>query len=354
MYVKKRFKIVEMIRWTRWESLFFIILPAVIVSLHVFLDLRFLEVPWTPVALIGTAVAFIVGFQNSAAYGRIWEARKIWGGIVNSSRTWGMKTRDMVNNDHAKTPMSDEELNQERETLIYRHIAWLTALRHAMRSPRSWEVFEESKTNKEWTRKVHIPEKVISLEDDLFQYLSADECDYIMEKKNLPAALLYQQSKHIRELKEKGVIWEFAFLELENLLEELFTLQGKSERIKNFPYPRQYATLSYYFVWIFILLLPLGLVPEFSLIAESIGGAFSSTSKHYFIWLAVPFCAIVSWVFHTMMRIGTVGENPFEGSANDVPISTIARGIEIDLRQMMDENDEFIPRQFPVENNVQM
>ena len=56
----------------------------------------FLKVPWTPVAVVGTAVAFIIGFQNNSAYGRIWEARKIWGGIVNTSRTWGMKTKDMI------------------------------------------------------------------------------------------------------------------------------------------------------------------------------------------------------------------------------------------------------------------
>lgn len=343
-----------MVLWTRWESAFFILLPSIIVALYVFLDFRFLEVPWTPVALIGTAVAFIIGFQNSAAYGRIWEARKIWGGIVNTSRTWGMKTRDMVNNDHATNPLSEEELKQHRETLIYRHIAWLTALRHAMRAKRTWEVFAESRTNREVARNVHIPEKTSSLEDDLFLYLSPEESDYIQKKNNKPATLLYLQSKHLRELQKIGVIWEFSFLELENLLEELFSLQGKSERIKNFPYPRQYATLSYYFVWIFILLIPFGLVPEFAAIGDSIDGEFGTMFKHYFIWMAVPFCAVVSWVFHTMMRIGIVGENPFEGSANDVPISTISRGIEIDLRQMMDEDDDFIPHQFPVENDVQM
>ena len=74
----------------------------------------------------------------------------------------------------------------------------------------------------------------------------------------------------------------------------------------------------------------------------------------FFIWLVVPFCAIVSWVFHTMMRIGTVGENPFEGSGNDVPISTISRGIEIDLRQLLDEDPNSIPAPFPVSKEVQM
>ena len=343
-----------MILWTRWETIFFIMLPSVIIVLYVYFDFRFLEVPWTPVALIGTAVAFIIGFQNSAAYGRIWEARKIWGGIVNTSRTWGMKTRVMINNQHTKDPMTEEELEETRQTLVYRHIAWLTALRHAMRSKRIWEVFKENRTNTEWARHFHIPERIISLEDDLFEYLDSDEFDYILAKKNPATALLYKQSEHIAGLQKRGIIWEFSFLELESILEELFTLHGKSERIKNFPYPRQYATLSYYFVWIFVLLLPFGLVPEFASIGQEITGKYAFFSQTYFIWLAVPFCAIVSWVFHTMMRIGMVGENPFEGSSNDVPISTISRGIEIDLRQMLDEEDEFIPRQFPVEHDVQM
>ena len=54
-----------------------------------------------------------------------------------------------------------------------------------------------------------------------------------------------------------------------------------------------------------------------------------------------------------MERIGRTGENPFEGTANDVPISTIARGIEIDLRQNLGESDEDIPEQFPVKYNTQ-
>ena len=154
-------------------------------------------------------------------------------------------------------------------------------------------------------------------------------------------------------MKERGLLWEFSFLELENVLEELFTLQGKSERIKNFPYPRQYATLGYLFVWMFIVLLPFGVIPEFSKIGERLADTFPVIGP-YFVWGAIPFIVIVSWIFHTMQRIGTVGENPFEGSANDVPISTIARGIEIDLRQMMDEDQEAIPKPFPVVYHVQM
>lgn len=76
-----------MLRWTRYETAGFFIYVAIVVAAYVFLDLDWLRIPWTPLALIGTAVAFVIGFQNNAAYGRIWEARKIWGGVVNTSRT---------------------------------------------------------------------------------------------------------------------------------------------------------------------------------------------------------------------------------------------------------------------------
>ncbi len=353
MLTKSRYSAKDMLLWTRWEIITFVAATLVVAVLYDVFGFTFLNVPWTPVALIGTAVAFMIGFQNNSAYGRIWEARKIWGGIVNSSRSWGMKTADMVSNEHASTPLPEEELKAIRKTLVYRHIAWLTALRHAMRQARKWEEFEKAHTNREWSRIVHIPERVFSLEDDLFHYLSPEEWEYVLSKNNKAAALLYLQSRHLKNLKEQGLLWEFSFLELENLLEELFTLQGKSERIKNFPYPRQYATLSFSFVRIFLVLLPFGIVPEFAKIGERLIETFPIIGGN-FIWLAVPFCAAVSWVFHTMERIGRVGENPFEGSANDVPISTISRGIEIDLRQLLDEDHNSIPKQFPEEYHVQM
>ena len=146
---------------------------------------------------------------------------------------------------------------------------------------------------------------------------------------------------------------EFSFLELENVLEQLFTHQGKSERIKNFPYPRQYASLAFYLTRIFVVLLPFGIIPEFAEIGSTMLDSHFKIGEN-FIWLGVPFCAIVSWAFHIMERMARVGENPFEGTANDVPISTISRGIEIDLRQMLDEDSDDIPFQFPEENNVQM
>ena len=350
MYTKKRYSALQMAVWTRLETLFFIVLISLLVSIYYFFDLSWLKIPWTPLALIGTAVAFVIGFQNNSAYARIWEARKIWGGIVNTSRTFGVYVQDMLTNETMDDPIDQDAINKEITALTYRHIAWMTALRYAMRAPKSWETTTKHRTNREWNIKP--PELESSLEENLKPYLSQSDLDYIQGKNNKQTALLYLQSHHLRALKEQGLLWEFSFLELEALIQELLTLQGKSERIKNFPYPRHFATLNHYFMWVFVLLLPLALIPQFAEIGTEIADKLPFASN-LFIWLTIPFYVIVAWIFHTMERIGRTGENPFEGTVNDVPISTIARGIEIDLRQNLGEQDKDIPAQFPAKNDTQ-
>lgn len=350
MYTGKVYRLADMVRWTRYETLAFLGIITAWVAIYYFLDLDWFRIPWTPMALIGTAVAFVIGFQNNAVYGRIWEARKIWGGIVNTSRTLGVFLQDMVTGEDAKEAVLKDVLTEEVKTLTYRHIAWMTALRHAMRSRKPWETTSAHRTNREWG--IRTPEEDSVLKEDLKNYVSEEDIQYVMSKGNHQTALLYLQSHHLRKLKERGLIWEFSFLELEGLIRELFTLQGQTERIKNFPYPRQYATLNHYFMWLLLLLLPMALVPQFM----DIGNDISEKSQllgDLFVWLSIPIYVAVAWIFHTMERIGRTGENPFEGTANDVPISTIARGIEIDLRQNLGEEKESIPQQFPQDKGVQ-
>ena len=129
-------------------------------------------------------------------------------------------------------------------------------------------------------------------------------------------------------------------MELANMLKACYDGQGKSERIKNFPYPRQFATLNVYFIWLFVLLLPLGMLSEF----DKLGG--------HFVWMTIPFSVIVSWVFKAIERIGDVSENPFQGGATDVPITNIAEVIEVDLREMLDE--ENIPEVTPPQGHILM
>ena len=336
--------------------MFGLLATAVVLMFDVF-GLKWVQLPWGPVAILGTAVAFVISFQNNAAYERTWEARKIWGGIVNTSRTWGMMVWDMVDdqdNESQPNPQSlTNEIDEHKKTLVYRQIAWLTALRFAMRQPRPWETISDRKSNREWLESLHIPELETSLHDELKPLLSASELERVLQKTNTAAAILSLQSNHICSLVKRNLIWKFSFLQLETVLKEQFTLQGKSERIKNFPYPRQYATLSYDIVRIFVILLPFCIVPEVAKIGGSLATAFPHIAPR-FVWVAVPLSAIVSCVFLTIQRVGTTGENPFGCSVNDVPISTISRAIEIDLREMLDEGSELIPEPLPEIQHIQM
>ncbi len=315
-------------------------------------DQKWLHLPWLPIAVVGTAVAFIISFQNSAAYDRVWEARKIWGGVVNASRAWGYAVKDFVTNDFTVEPISESELGGIHRELISRHVAWLTALRHAMRAPRPWERALQHPTNREWAEMIGVREHRHSLEEELAVDVPPDELGYLLSKTNKATQVLSIQSKRLRELRTRGLIDDFRHVELQHVLNELVALQGKSERIKNFPYPRQYATLNSTFMWIFVLFLPFGVMFEFDKIGQELVDSYPLIGKH-FVWLSVPFSVLVMWVFNTMERIGRVSENPFEGTPNDVPITTISRGIEIDLREMIDQAPATIPAPIEPQHDTQ-
>lgn len=364
MYTRKKFPFKGMILWTRKDIYKFLIIATIPVIFFELMGFTFLQLPWLPIALVGTAVAFIAGFKNNASYDRLWEARKIWGGIVNSSRSWGIMVRDFITNEHAETKLSEEELKKEKLILIKRHIAWMAAHRYALRAKKPWEGFTAKDTNEEYKdRFVVIHELIDKQEDVLAKYLHPDELKYVMSKSNKATTLISLQSKQIKDLKEKGYIWPFSYLEMENMLVEFYTLQGKNERIKNFPYPRQFATLNYTFVMIFTLLLPFGILGAFDDLGHELYNKASQLDEcflksisvfitKHFVWLTIPFCTIVSWVFNTIEKIGEVSENPFEGTPNDIPITTMSRGIEIDLLEMFDVED--IPENIPVVNDIQM
>ncbi|MFT5481345.1 MAG: putative membrane protein [Bacteroidia bacterium] len=329
--------------------MFFVVLATVYTILFELINIKWLQVPLAPVALIGTAVAFMVGFQNNAAYDRIWEARKIWGGIVNSSRSLIITVRDSFYMHRSEATKEETELLR---TITHRHIAWLTALRFAMRTKKSWEASYEEIHEKE-TFFYNVPEFKSQLEDEIKPYLSAEEYEYVMRMDNKPNALISLQSKHLRQITDDKKLWDFTLLNLQQILQELTALQGKSERIKNFPYPKQYGSIGYHFVHIFMWLLPMAIIPAFA----SLGMDMVETNPligKYFVWLNIPFTVIVIWVFNTMLRIGLAGENPFEGSPNDVPISNISRGITRDILQLIDEDPKNIPEPFENVNNVQM
>lgn len=350
MYIQRRFPFKGMLVWTKRELFFFFFYCTLITSIYVFFDFKWLQVPLAPVALVGTAVAFLIGFQNNAAYDRIWEARKIWGGIVNTSRSLIITVKDSF---YIDNPDVKADENETIRIITKRHVAWLTALRYAMRTKKPWEAEYQNAGKKSMKMEYNIPERNEPIEKELRENLSPEEFEYVMSKDNKPNAIISLQSKHFRKLTDEKKIWEFSLLRLQEMLEELTALQGKSERIKNFPYPKQYGSIGYHFVHIFMWLLPLAVIPAFS----KMGGEIAETHQFigdYFIWLNIPFTVIVIWIFNTMLRVGLAGENPFEGSPNDVPISNIARGITRDILQLIEEDPANIPEPFENRSNIQM
>lgn len=338
MHIGKGYTFKEVILWTRRDIFVLLLIAAVPTTLFHFFKWQWLLLPWLPIALLGTAVAFVVGFKNNASYDRLWEARRIWGSITNVSRSWGIMVKDYVTNRHSNLKIPEAELKGIHLELYNRHFAWLTALRYQIRENKTWEAIN-LKHNREYrNRWFRVEEQDQKMEEAIKPYLSEQEYLNVITKSNKAAQILALQSEHLRKLLEEGFIEDFRHMELERVLAELYNQQGASERIKNFPYPRQYASLNNWFIKIFVALIPFGMIQEFAKIGEG------------YIWMTIPFSALSGWIFTTLERIGETSENPFEGSANDVPITSISRNIEIDLLEMLNIEHNLKPVQS--QNNI--
>ena len=333
MHAGKSYKLGEFLFWTRRSVFWLTILGLVATIPYVLFDLQWLAIPPTIVALLGTATAFIITFRNQETYNRTWEARQIWGATMSASRSWAMMCRDFLD---------DSDKSKE---LIYRHFAWLTALRYQLRTHRNWETVNKA-YNKEYKRNYSIPEIETPLEQELIKYISQEELTHILSTKNKATQLMSLQGAALKKVRQDGLLEEFRFLDMHSALRDFSDHQGKSERIKNFPYPRQHATINDIFVKLFCILLPFSLLDEFNKLNEGMTGFLQGKM----VWFVIPFSVLISWVFTSLEQVGESTENPFEGSPNDVPISQMSRNVEIDIREMLDEKD--LPSPLQPQNNI--
>lgn len=333
MHTGRRYEPLEFFRWTSRNTLWLLAVSIVPTTLYA-VGLSIICIPWQPIAILGTALAFIVGFKNNASYGRTWEARQIYGSIINDSRSFAFTLRDVLGKDHKFIT----------EQFFNRHFAWLTALRFQLREPRPWENMKRQSNVEYQKNNYTIPEWNSKLDEELKRYLPKEELTYVLNKKNRVSQITAIQSEKLYALKEKGLINDFEWTLLQNSLQQFTDNQGKAERIKNFPYPRQFSSGATYLMFVFVILLPFGLLHEF----EALGTG--SWLECHTIWLNIPVCSIVAWVFSTLDEIGESGVNPFEGSANDVPITQISRLIEIDMRDMLDEKS--LPEAIQAQNKI--
>ena len=338
MYTRRNIRWSVIARFSWWKLLVFTAWALISTGLYLyFLNLGIdISIPLAPVGTIGVAVALYVGFKNNQSYDRLWEARKIWGGIVNTSRTFANQVLSFVSAFYHPDSIDETKVEKEQRRLIYRHIAWINTLRYQLRRDVSFG-FEPKGTAKKYMQ----PTDVEALKRDLKQLLPEEELGQTCGMANPATQLLRAQGEHLKRLVENECLTEdFRHIAMMDQITEMYTLQGKCERIKNTPFPRQYAYFATAFTYIFIVLLPLGIV----------GSLGERTS--WMTYLTVPLSVIISWMFYTMDVVGDTSEDPFQNFINDVPMTALCRTIEIDLRQMLGESD--IPPKITPVNDVLM
>ncbi|MFS4468867.1 bestrophin family protein [Maribacter sp. 2210JD10-5] len=331
MYIKRNINWGIIFRYAWKNTLFFMLWATAIFSAYYFLNWTHIDIPFQPLSVIGIAVAFYIGFKNSQSYDRFWEGRKIWGGIVNYSRTWANNVLSFV-----------DDTYETKRILIYRHIAWINALRIQLRQPTSFSIKENRAVERMFDR--HRERNPVCA--DLESFISPEEETDLQNRKNVATHLIKNQGLHLKQLLADDKITEFDKQVFHNNLEELYNLQGKCERIKNTPFPRQYAYFSTLFTWIFVLLLPFGLLNVF----ENQVSQITEQTQWWYLPLMIFFSVLISWIFTTMEKIGSNSEDPFEGRINDVPMTALCRTIEIDLKDMLDEKD--LPEKTKPQDNI--
>ena len=254
-----------------------------------------------PFTLIGLALSIFLGFRNNTSYDRFWEGRKLWGRMVNVSRSFtrqlltqiGPRMADATS-DHSVGEVEQAELEAARRDLVHAQIAYVHALRHHLRDEDTLAELEG----------LLPPELLRSLETEL----------------NRPVAITQWIGEQLRVLYDRGWIHPLHLSVLEGSLTEITTVQGACERIKSTPIPTSYTVLLHRIVALYCLGLPFGIMTTVGVMTPMV-------------------VAIVAYAFYGLDAVGSEIEDPFGLDPNDLPLSALSRMIEVNLRQRLGERD---------------
>ncbi|MGN7890443.1 bestrophin family protein [Dyadobacter endophyticus] len=300
MYVKEVFSVWRLLKGI-WVGVVAVTAYATLVFyLFSYQNWHFLSFPISITTILGTALSLLLGFRTNSAYDRWWEARKSWGEIVNDSRTLVRQAKAFI---EAPEKQKDELVS----SIAHLQIAWCYALTNSLRRTQ------------------------VLVYADL--HLTTEEHEYVSAQDNIPNAILNLLQFKMAALHDSGQIKTLLYQNIDNTLQRLCDAMGKCERIKNTVFPTQYAFFVHLVIFIFTLVLPMGLV-------ESIGR------------IAIPITFTISFLFFYVEWIAYIMQNPFENGPNDIPMTSMSRSIEINLLQLIAADK--IPEKILPKNGVVM
>lgn len=296
MILKRNFNPVKVVQYVKTELAFALFMALLVFALHSWQP-GGITLPFSIAAILGSALAIFIAFRNNSSYSRWWEARTLWGGIINSSRVLGRLIITFADS-HAQQANYDRSRSEQfKKAMIYQLIAWAHALRLHLRKQDDWASLKPFLREQDYTMLETVHHK--------------------------PNYIHLLTGRTIYEAMSNGTLGGFDSFQMEGQLLALANYQGGCERIKNTPLLRQYDYFTRVFLYTFMLLLPFTLIGDFS--------------KMNMAYLVIPVTVIISFVFAIIGKVGEVNEDPFEHKITDVPLSALCNTIERDLREMLGE-----------------
>ncbi|MEX1367686.1 MAG: bestrophin family ion channel [Nannocystaceae bacterium] len=277
-----------------WPRLAVVTVVATVVTIvHEYIEHPIWGLTTIPFSLVAVALGIFLGFRNNTSYDRFWEGRKLWGRLVNTTRSLARQVQIMVGPQRERPGVGPEQAAVHRE-LVYRVIAYVHALRLHLR--------DEDRLQ------------------ELAGLLPDDEREALRTELNRPLAVLRELGGRLRDLWQQDRIHPLHLPALEGSLTALTDIQGACERIKSTPIPSSYTVLIHRIVALYTFTLPFGIV-------ETVGAATPVV------------VAIIAYAFFGLDAVGEEIEEPFGTDVNDLPLSTLSRMLEINLRQTLGEQE---------------
>ncbi|MEZ4449155.1 MAG: bestrophin family ion channel [Nannocystaceae bacterium] len=283
MLIEKRLPLRYVIRKVGRETLI-VLTIAIAVELIIRNQRGFLpEISIAIPTFLGTAITLLLSFRINQSYDRWWEARKIWGAIVNDSRTL---VRQILSFVREPTPLLGR--------MTHRQIAWCYSLGQSLRGV-------------DWTEGTE-------------RHLRAEDAADAEMHANKPLALVQQQARDLAVLARDGAVSDYQRIAVDDTLTRLVDSMGRAERIRSTVFPTTYRIFLYGFIYLFITILSIAL--------GEIEGAWQ-----------VLVTTVISIPFFLLEKTARHMQDPFSGRPTDTAVTSIARTIEINLLQLLGETD---------------